>query len=266
MIPTPALISFSGGRTSAYMLHRILEHSGALPDGAHVLFANTGKERLETLDFVHAVATRWNVPVRWVEWRLEAPFFAEVTHATAARAGEPFRSLIAKKKMPPNWRARFCTEELKVKTMHRMMASLGYPRNSSSYVEVIGLRHDEGPRLMKMYERNDNSPRRCVAPLDQLKVTNADVMEFWRQQPFDLALKPGEGNCDLCFLKAKGLRKELIRQGADWRWWDEQERSVNGFFDRRDSYAGLARLAGHDLFPPALEEEHDVECGLLCQP
>ena len=37
------LISFSGGRTSGYMLHRILEANGDLPDRVKVLFANTGR-------------------------------------------------------------------------------------------------------------------------------------------------------------------------------------------------------------------------------
>jgi predicted phosphoadenosine phosphosulfate sulfurtransferase len=37
-------ISFSGGRTSAYMLWRVLDaHNGKLPDDAVVCFANTGK-------------------------------------------------------------------------------------------------------------------------------------------------------------------------------------------------------------------------------
>ena len=44
-IPRPALISFSGGRTSGFMLHNIIQaYGGKLPDDIHVVFANTGKE------------------------------------------------------------------------------------------------------------------------------------------------------------------------------------------------------------------------------
>lgn len=57
-ITGPALISFSGGRTSGYMLRHILDaHDGTLPDDVVVTFANTGKEREETLRFVHDCAT-----------------------------------------------------------------------------------------------------------------------------------------------------------------------------------------------------------------
>ncbi len=53
LISGPAVISFSGGRTSAYMLWRILRaHGGALPDDVVVCFANTGREMSATLDFV----------------------------------------------------------------------------------------------------------------------------------------------------------------------------------------------------------------------
>ena len=68
----PALVSFSGGRTSAYMLWRILQaHGGTLPDDVVVAFANTGKEREETLRFVHECGSRWNVPIRWIEYRVD---------------------------------------------------------------------------------------------------------------------------------------------------------------------------------------------------
>ena len=72
-IEGPALISFSGGRTSGYMLHRILEaHDGKLPEDVFVVFANTGKEAEQTLEFVDKCSREWNVKVQPVElaiWR-----------------------------------------------------------------------------------------------------------------------------------------------------------------------------------------------------
>ena len=66
-IDGPALISFSGGRTSAYMLYHILQaHGGSLPDDIYVTFANTGKEMPETLDFVHDCGVHWDVKIHWL--------------------------------------------------------------------------------------------------------------------------------------------------------------------------------------------------------
>lgn len=260
-IEGPATISFSGGRTSAYMLWRILEaHGGVLPSGVVVVFANTGKEREETLRFVHECSVRWSVPIHWVEWQREAPGFSEVGYNSASREGEPFDALIEWKRGLPNWQARWCTGYLKVGAMTAFLTSIGW--QPGSYAEVIGLRDDEGMRVMKMYERNDRDGRRCVAPLSKAKITRLDVMAFWSAQPFDLDLRPGEGNCDLCFLKGRGLRKALIRErpGSD-AWWRKHE--VNGrFFDRRDTYAELA--AEVDESPDLFDAEHDAECGLLC--
>lgn len=259
-------MSFSGGRTSGYMLRHILDvYDGVLPSDVLPVFANTGKEREETLRFVHDCESHWGVKVYWVEWRDTPEGFEEVGYNSAARDGEPFRALIAKKGMPPNWQARFCTEFLKVRAMISFMASRGF--KPGSYREVIGLRHDEGMRVLKMLARNDQDGRMCIAPLAKAKVTEPDVLSFWRAQPFDLGLEPGEGNCDLCFLKGRGVRKELIRRAPNSaKWWIDAEQSVNGFFDRRDSYSGLLDEVrkSPDLFG-SLASEHDVECGLLCQ-
>ena len=47
------VLNVSGGRSSAYMLGQVLmEHGGELPDWCEAIFANTGRERAETLDFV----------------------------------------------------------------------------------------------------------------------------------------------------------------------------------------------------------------------
>jgi 3'-phosphoadenosine 5'-phosphosulfate sulfotransferase (PAPS reductase)/FAD synthetase len=61
LIEGPAVVSLSGGRTSAYMLRRILDE-GLQPD-VHVLFCNTGKEYRETLTFVDQIARYWGVPL-----------------------------------------------------------------------------------------------------------------------------------------------------------------------------------------------------------
>ena len=69
-VPRPAVISFSGGRTSAFMLRHIVDaYGGRLPRGIHVVFANTGMERPETLEFVDVCGRAWGVDIVWVLWR-----------------------------------------------------------------------------------------------------------------------------------------------------------------------------------------------------
>lgn len=282
----PAMISFSGGRTSAYMLHRIVQaHGGQLPDDVHVAFANTGKEREETLRFVHECGSRWGVKINWLEWRRGG--FEQVGFNSASRNGEPFEALIEWKQRLPNSFERWCTEFLKVKTMFAFARSLGF--RDGSYAEVIGLRNDEGHRILKSldnanYVKRKGVPvprdpaRRVSFPLAKAKIVKMDVMQFWLgptgvfpsndlPQGFDLGLAPWEGNCDLCFLKGKGIRKRLIRDNpsiADW--WAEREAAQNGWFDKRDLVSDLRRdvLTSPSLFDDFDPDEYDVECGLVC--
>ncbi len=63
------VVNVSGGRSSAYMLKQVLDaHDGVLPPRCEAVFANTGRERPETLDFVQAMGERWNVPVTWLDF------------------------------------------------------------------------------------------------------------------------------------------------------------------------------------------------------
>lgn len=281
LIEGPALISFSGGRTSGYMLHQILDaHGGTLPDDVHVCFANTGKEREETLRFVHECETRWNVRVHWLEWRdrpkgiegrrtPNSERFAEVGYNSASRAGEPFAALIARKQYTPNSVTRFCTSELKIEVMKWFMQARGY----TAWHNVIGLRGDEMHRVFKSMERSESGkqPWRNLMPMATKSggmVRQAQVIEFWKAQPFDLQLQPYEGNCDLCFLKAKGKLRKIIRDDPSRaQWWDGMERHAGGRFTTEYSYADLVReVAASPLL--ALEDgdddEFDAECGLWC--
>lgn len=275
-IDGPANLSFSGGRTSAFMLHETVQaFGGSLPNDFHVIFANTGKEREETLDFVDACARAWRVPVIWIEWRPPPEHFEVVSYRTADRTGKWFSEVIRRKQYLPNATMRYCTSELKVKTMNRWMRAQGY----ENWNNVVGLRYDEGHRVMKQLARNDQKKERYTAmmPLASRlsKVTKADVMAFWNAQPFDLQLEPHEGNCDLCFLKSRDKLASIIkRRPHSAEWWIEQERSAKtskqGDLARFNKYESFAQLAdfvdrqGELLLPSPTDEEHDAECGLWC--
>ena len=265
-----ALISFSGGRTSGYMLKHILDaHGGKLPDDIVVAFANTGKEREETLRFVHDCATHWNVRVRWLEYRCGVDRFEEVGFNSASRNGEPFAALIAKKNYLPNAVTRFCTSELKIRVMRDFAkGTLGW----KNWTNVIGLRYDEGHRVLKSLAANDSGkqPWRNLMPMSRAKATRRDVMAFWAEQPFDLRLKSYEGNCDLCFLKAKAKLQALMRENPGMaHWWIQQEQNVvrggGAAFITEHSYAHLADQVERQGFLFEDDgDEHDAECGLTC--
>ena len=100
-------ISFSGGRTSAYMLHNIIHANGGLRSDVAVTFANTGREMPETLDFVQECAEKWGIEVVWIEYDPDHKYEI-VTRDTASLDGTPFDQLIKKRNMLPNARMRFC--------------------------------------------------------------------------------------------------------------------------------------------------------------
>ena len=272
LIAGPALISFSGGRTSAFMLRQILDaHGGALPDDVVVAFANTGKEREETLRFVHECGSRWNVRIHWLEWRGGSSGNAEVEYEevgfnSASRAGEPFANLIAEKQRLPSGMERWCTRFLKVRVIAAFTKARGWEQGA--YTEVIGLRNDEGLRILKGMEDAEKNGRKLVYPLAKAKVVKANVMDFWSRQNFDLMLEPWEGNCDLCFLKGRALRRRIIRDNpgaADW--WLEQEALRGSSFDLKAPMKKLvSSVASSPEFWDLPGEEFDAECGLTCAP
>jgi len=275
LIQGPAVISFSGGRTSAYMLWRILQaHGGTLPDDVVVCFANTGREMPATLDFVNECATRWGVHVVWLEFTRRArDGFKVVSHNEAARAGEPFEALLVGKTMLPNPVMKFCTQELKIRTIKRhVMRDLGF----AHWTSIVGLRADEAGRVERI--RKPGKDRWKVGvPLADAGIKLADVLAFWRAQPFDLQLAgKWEGNCDGCFLKSKAA---IMRLTADhpqrMEWWAKMEAdhagqtrdpSVAMFRKDRPSYAALAEQVAASPRLPIDETmvEGGEACGTWC--
>lgn len=292
------MIAFSGGRTSALMLQLLLDGS-ASRDAYTVLFCNTGKEKDETLDFVHNVETCWGIPVIWLEYTrvpatpeiaaiyphkksrdtvmaqyhdgLTTHWFKVCDYATARRRDHentPFDELLSWANVLPNVRNRMCSVQMKVRTMMRYIFSRGIYR----WTDNIGIRADEAHRAMEI---NANCPkyRRPNFPLIEAGITEPDVLAFWAAQDFDLQLESYQGNCDLCFLKARWKRVKIIREEPkSVKWWLEQESKfavkphITGdgkFFRKGQPYRDIELDAGYidpqnSLFD---SEDIDVPCG-----
>jgi 3'-phosphoadenosine 5'-phosphosulfate sulfotransferase (PAPS reductase)/FAD synthetase len=256
-IDGPTCISFSGGRTSAYMLWRVLQANSGIPDEAIITFANTGKEALATLDFIRDCAANWSVPIVWLEFMSRAADgFAVVDHESASRKGEPFDRLIEQKQRLPNVVQRACTEELKVKTIDRYLTSIG----AADAETMVGVRADEPHRIPRLRARNR------VLPLVDAFIGKRDVHSFWRAQTFDLDLpyEEGHGNCDLCFLKTPGQIMARIKEVPQRAvWWATKERDVGARFHKdRPSYQSMADFARdqRDMFDTN-EEAIPCFCG-----
>ncbi|MCY3933477.1 MAG: Nin-like protein [Acidobacteria bacterium] len=259
-------LNISGGRTSAYLLRAVLDaHDGALPAHVVPVFTNTGKEREETLEFLHRIEIEWSVPLIWLEfrWRPEASgragdyrgTYAVVDYETASRAGEPFEMLISRG-MLPNPKMRICTSHLKVRTVERYVhRTLGWPRNQ--WVNVLGIRSDE-PRRVKMALVEEC---RVMYPLVLAGVTERDITRYWNRSPFDLALRSDQSNCDLCFLKGKRRLVSLIREDPSLaEWWMAQERGVGSSFEKPWSYSDLVRIAESQAPLPLGSVDEGISC------
>ena len=267
-------ISFSGGRTSAYMLRQILDANDGLPDRAEIVFTNTGREMAQTLDFVAEVGRRWGVMITWLEYRPGLPGYIETGWQGASRNGEPFDMLIDQKQYLPNQQSRFCTSELKIRPAKRYLIQRGW----GNWTAALGIRADEARRIKD--ELLKERWQRWY-PLFHAGVTKHDVQAFWEAQPFDLMLPNIKGrcplgNCDGCFLKSEAHRAMLARDYPERAgWWAQAEARIgaleaskgrpraNAFFSRRGGWEDLIRFV--DFQGAWAFGDEASEAGVLCQ-
>lgn len=200
------LISFSGGETSGFMLWWLLKNKSDEYDFT-IIFANTGRENQQTLDFVKLCGEYFEVEIIWIESNVwgrvdKATKHRLVTFETATRNSDwrktrntPYEQMVIKYGLA-NISNRFSTRELKTKPIQSYMRSLGL--KDADYYTFIGIRSDE---MDRMSENKD--VMNFIYPLISfLKWTKKHVNFWWSQKPFRLILKGWEGNCVTCYKKA----------------------------------------------------------------
>lgn len=199
---TPLIVSFSGGKTSAFMCAWLIENYSD-KFTFHFVFANTGREHEETLKFVKSCDEYFGLNVVWLETITDPRRGVGIRHKvvcfdTAARNGEPFEGFIAKEGIPNVKRAN-CTTRLKTRVIRKWMRANGL----LSAQTALGMRADEPKRARK--DSASAKEYRLVYPLAHWHpegITKQDVNDFWENMPFTLNLPEHYGNCVTCFKKS----------------------------------------------------------------
>lgn len=226
---TKLLVSFSAGETSAYMAKMLKEKFSDKYDMFFV-FANTGKEREETLIFADKCDKEFGLNLVWVEAETnmkkgKGVKAKVVNFETASRNGEPFYDMI-KKHGIPNTQMGFCTRELKDYAIRAYCRQIGLKK--SDYKIAIGIRADEFDRV------NPNFKSKGFAyPLIDSNITKPQINAFWAKMPFRLNLKSYEGNCDFCFKKSDRKLLTIAKENPQVvKWWSDIEKEFENYNPR----------------------------------
>lgn len=195
----------------------------------YVVFANTGAEHPATLDFVHECSWHLDFNVVWLEALVrpekgKGTLYKEVSYETASRDAKPYEDVI-KKYGIPNTAFPHCTREMKLNPINAWARE----KFGTSVIDTaIGIRADEQRRVSATADK-----RKIVYPLvDLLPTDKQDVLDFWKEMPFDLNLPEHMGNCVWCFKKSD--KKLMAAMGEMPQAFDFPERMEKEFSIGRD--------------------------------
>lgn len=229
------VIHFSGGRTSAYMTIHTYE------PGDIVIFADTGREHPKTYKFINDFEAHEGIPV------IRVSYYGG------------WQKLLKARRAVPNYFKRFCTEELKVKTARRYLRSLGHIR----YTQFIGFRHDEQVRVQKYNHRWKKVATRF--PLDEMKATKPDVLEYWSKKPYDLEIPAIHGNCIGCFMKGEAALMAIYKENPEYAdVWINDEETMGYTYLKGVSHRQLrdkAQLLKKDYDLNLIQSKFNCACG-----
>lgn len=190
-------VSFSGGRTSAYMGKLILDN---YPDNEKVfIFANTGQEHEETYKFLDRCDQEWNLDLVWLEGivhhnQRKGSTHKRVSYATASHNGDLFEEMV-KKYGICNVSFPHCTRELKLNPMISYIKNeLGWKKGE--FVTALGIRSDEMDRVNPRFKELG-----LWYPFVDMEISKKIVNSWWKAQPFKLNIPENYGNCTWCYKK-----------------------------------------------------------------
>jgi hypothetical protein len=200
------VVSFSGGRTSAYLVHLMEQRrKEGLIDNVHYVFMDTGAEHPKTYEFIRKCVEYFGIELTCLRALVNPEKGIGVTYQEVSLADckpdlEPYRNYIAKYGVPYIQGAA-CTARMKTDPYDKWCRDKFGINNHKTW---LGIRIDEGRRL---------KDKDGIHYLAEISVADkSTILGWWKNQPFDLEIEEWLGNCVFCLKKSTNKLALAARQ------------------------------------------------------
>jgi len=195
------VVSFSGGRSSAYLAWLIKQ---TYPDALFV-FMDTGAEHPKTYEFIKEVDKRFGLNLICLRTVVhpemgEGCTFSVVPIEECHYDVVPWRDMVKKYGCPSVVGRAFCTDRMKVVPFTKWLKQ----SIDSEFTVWIGIRADEPKRL------KGRPNTKYLADISEFG--KKDVSDWWSKQDFDLQLSHEFGNCVFCIKKGVARLEQVAKQ------------------------------------------------------
>jgi cellobiose-specific phosphotransferase system component IIB len=264
------MVTVSGGRSSA-MMARHIQISEKYKDYNKVfVFANTGMERYETIQFLKDIEKHWKLPLIKIEGVYSDVMGVGVSYKTVEwdelnMNAQPFSDAIMHKNKGefdglPNQEAPYCSDIMKTIPCKKLADSIFGVNN---YVKAIGFRKEDMPKRITFAEIKEDKKRIFPLLTDfEMPIGQIELNKWWEAQPFKLGIHGKFGNCELCWKKSDSNLIDVIRYGTRFvEWWDKHEKKyANTSFRGRKSINDLVKMASSNFTPEIDFGYEDYNC------
>jgi hypothetical protein len=198
------VVSFSGGRTSAYLVHLMEQRrKEGLIDNVYYVFMDTGAEHPKTYEFIRKCVEHFGIELTCLRALVNPEKGIGVTYQEVSLVDckpdlQPWKDCTAKYGVPYVHGA-FCTGRMKTDPYDKWCKD---KFGKGNYISWLGIRFDE-PRRLK--ERDGIKYLAEISTMDK-----NSIIGWWKEQPFDLELSEWLGNCVFCL--KKGTNKIALAQ------------------------------------------------------
>jgi len=196
------IVSFSGGRTSAYMVH--LMEQKRINDGWDVeyVFCDTGAEHPKTYEFIRKCVDHFAIELTCLRAKVSKQMGIGVTYKTMDVNDigpdlSVWSDIVSKYGTPYMPSGAFCSGMLKTIPYDKYLKE---KYGKGNYQSWLGMRVDEKSRLKGKANTN------YLAHISQMD--KDDIIGWWVEMPFNLEIPEWLGNCVFCI--KKGVNKVAL--------------------------------------------------------